>query len=410
MYSDTDKGVCGARLVRTVYSAARSKKTFRQVTYAPLRPYPYRSVFSWVAGIFARAALEVVIGSAWENSIPVPDCRWTDIMQAPALRNFIGPNGELYCQQQGTDVHLVFGLFIDWFNPGGNKQAGKTRSIGAIYLVCLNLPPHLRYRPENICLVGIIPGPHKPSLEQLNHFLRPLVDEMIVLWQSGIRLGRTALYATGRLVRAVIIPLICDLPALRKAAGFAGHSSKHMCSFCLLKKGNINDLNRPWPARSKREHEDLAERWRTANTTKEREDLFDKYGLRWSELLRLKYWDPTRFAVVDAMHNLFLGELRHHCRAVWGLSIKDKVTTTKKMTPHSPKEQKKWLNHLISALRQRSLPLLVQPRKGYLVALAQLNDVHPRSKLTKPGYAKALLEWVCLLDSSIASTILTYSY
>jgi len=66
-----------------------------------------------------------------------------DILQAPALRNFLGPDGSLYSQQLAGSVNLVFGLFIDWFNPGGNKQAGKSRSIGVIYLVCLNLPPEL---------------------------------------------------------------------------------------------------------------------------------------------------------------------------------------------------------------------------------------------------------------------------
>lgn len=365
------------------------------MTYTPRRPYPYRTVVSWFASLFARTALEVVIGSAWEHMVPLPGCPWTNIVQAPALRNFLGPNGEPFCQQKDSDVHLVFGLFIDWFNPGGNKKAGKSRSIGAIYLVCLNLPPHLRYRPENICLVGIIPGPNEPSLQEINHLLRPLIDEMLVLWHSGVRLSRTALHTSGRLIRAAIVPLICDLLALRKTAGFAGHSSKHMCSFCLLTKGNINDLNRPWPSRTWKEHLDIATRWCNAKTEKERDTLFEKHGVRWSELLRLPYWDPTRFAVVDAMHNLFLGELRHHCRDVWGIHIKDKPTT-KKIAPHSPKEQQKWLDCVCAALQKKSLASLLQPRKGYLVAVAQLNGILPQMKLTKAEYAKAIMYWVWL--------------
>jgi hypothetical protein len=34
--------------------------------------------------------------------------------------------------------------------------------------------------------------------------------------------------------------------------------------------------------------------------------------LRWSELLRLPYFDPSQFVVLDAMHNLFLGLINFH--------------------------------------------------------------------------------------------------
>ena len=66
---------------------------------------------------------------------------------------------------------------------------------------------------------------------------------------------------------------------------------------------------------------EIAVRWRDARTEVDRQNVFDEHGIRWSELLRLPYWDPTRYAVVDAMHNLFLGELRHHCMEVWGIDI-----------------------------------------------------------------------------------------
>ncbi|KAI0351504.1 hypothetical protein OH77DRAFT_1410980 [Trametes cingulata] len=95
------------------------------------------------------------------------------------------------------------------------------------------------------------------------------------------------------------------------------------------------------------------------------------------------------------MHNLFLGELRHHCRDVWGINVKDGSRDTQKVKPHTPEEQQKWLNNLINALRKGSLNKVLQPRKGYLVALAELNGVVPLSKkFTKTEYAQALLRWV----------------
>lgn len=45
------------------------------------------------------------------------------------------------------------------------------------------------------------------------------------------------------------------------------------------------------------------------------------YGIRWSELFRLKYWDPTKFVVVEGMHNLFLGLAQYHTRKVLGADV-----------------------------------------------------------------------------------------
>ncbi|KAI0742329.1 hypothetical protein C8Q80DRAFT_1053196, partial [Daedaleopsis nitida] len=113
----------------------------------------------------------------------------------------------------------------------------------------------------------------------------------------------------------------CDLPALRKTAGFASYSHLHFCNFCTLLEPNIDNVDRTtWPpGYSWTEHLSHAKAWLEAPTIAARKKIFEAFGIRWSQLLRLPYWDPTRYALVDAMHNLFLGELRHHCISIWGL-------------------------------------------------------------------------------------------
>ena len=56
-------------------------------------------------------------------------------------------------------------------------------SSTGIWMVLLNLPPHLRYLEENIYVAGVIPGPSKPSNDQLNHYLELIVREAKELWQ-----------------------------------------------------------------------------------------------------------------------------------------------------------------------------------------------------------------------------------
>lgn len=390
-----DGALCGAKLVFEETQAPRQKNGPKRTVFKPFRVFPYRTLRSWLKVFLSRPEVEAALVASSQRS---SSSTWHNIMDSPAIRQFRGPdNTTLFSVQQHGSLNLVFSLFVDWFNPYGNKKAGKSHSIGAIYLACLNLPIDMRYAPEYIYLAGMIPGPREPALDKLNHFLRPLIDEFLVLWTRGMYFGRTALRWMGRFVRAALIPLVCDLPALRKTAGFAGHSSKHLCSFCPLPKDDIGNLNRStWPVRRTRaEHIRIATEWRDADKAR-RDELFEAHGLQWSELLRLPYWDPTRFAVLDSMHNLFLGELRHHCMNVWGIDIRDKAPGLKKLLPHTPEEQTRFLQSALEALKKRSATALGKLRKGYIVSIAKLNDVGPIGvSLTKSAYVNALLEWVC---------------
>lgn len=40
------------------------------------------------------------------------------------------------------------------------------------------------------------------------------------------------------------------------------------------------------------------------------------FGIRYSALIELPYFDPVRFAVIDPMHNLFLGSAKY-CMQYW---------------------------------------------------------------------------------------------
>lgn len=64
-------------------------------------------------------------------------------------------------------------LNVDWFRPFDHTPY----SVGILYMVLLNLPRRDRLLKENLFVVGVIPGPHEPSLT-ISSYLEPLVDEL----------------------------------------------------------------------------------------------------------------------------------------------------------------------------------------------------------------------------------------
>lgn len=130
---------------------------------------------------------------------------------------------------------------------------------------------------------------------------------------------------------------ICDLPAARKVASMASFKSKIFCTVCDCwhfvnaagdKEQNINTLlqrtdHHVWKARDVFELRTAAERWRDASSIKEQALLFTQFGVRWSELWRLPYWNPTRMLAVDSMHCLLEGLARFNTLTVLRLTKHD---------------------------------------------------------------------------------------
>ncbi|KIK78951.1 hypothetical protein PAXRUDRAFT_162628, partial [Paxillus rubicundulus Ve08.2h10] len=113
----------------------------------------------------------------------------------------------------------------------------------------------------------------------------------------------------------VITLAVNDLPATWKIGGFAGPTAKHLCNLCWQEKSNISNFNcENWRHCTYQENMEAATQWRDAQMQKDHNKIFKETGVQWSELLRLPYWDPTRFLAIDGMHDLFLGLVQFHFR------------------------------------------------------------------------------------------------
>ena len=204
-----------------------------------------------------------------------------DIFDGQFLRDFDGPDGQPF-RSTAQVGRYSFSLCVDFFNPFSNKQAGKKSSVGIISVVCVNLPPSLRYKPENMFLAGVIPGPKEPPLTALNHYLTPLIDDFESFWNPGIRFSQTHKHPDGRLVQCALVLVICDLPSARKTAGFAACSHEHFCSICHCtrsREGYGNTNYHGWRRRTNTECRSAAESYLNATTPESRLNEFNKVGI-----------------------------------------------------------------------------------------------------------------------------------
>jgi hypothetical protein len=81
-------------------------------------------------------------------------------------------------------------------------------------------------------VAGLVPGPHEPRLTELNHYLKPVIDDLVVSWKRGVSYSRTALHPSGRIIRCAIIAAVMDLVAARKTSQLAPVTSHFYCSVC----------------------------------------------------------------------------------------------------------------------------------------------------------------------------------
>ena len=178
--------------------------------------------------------------------------------------------------------------------------------------LCRNnkLPRNIRYRTENVIIIGIIAGSNEPK-QHINSYLGPLVLEL----QNG------QWYETSvsrQFLKCAVVGLASDIPATRKAAGFVGHNAIKVCSQCLKSVPKVGDHTdyagfdkEKWTLRTHAEHIKQSRRAVLANTLAERKAVEKEYGAKYSVFFELPYYDLVRFATIDIMHTVFLGTNKH---------------------------------------------------------------------------------------------------
>lgn len=441
---------CGGKL-------CRDKKIGNVIAQVPIKPYIVFDFKDWLAGILARPGYETMMDESWSQMKMEDDGRIRSIFQGEILQEFKGPDGRHF-SDGGGEGRYVFSLYGDWFNPLSNKLAGKRISCGVMMLACQNIPPHLRHLPENVFIFSIMPGPSEPKYV-VNTYLQPLVEVFLLFWDIGVRFSRTFNHRQGRCVMCALVCVVCDLPAARKFGGFSSCTHTFYCAVCLCRLPGSSAPHNPelatdnpelatdnpelatdtcpacdcikpehafgcwniaeWERRTRYGTLAMAHTYLASPDEATAQSAFDQSGLRYTELLRLPYFDLSRFVVVDSMHNLFLGLLKEHFTNILGYDSKCKgdddrlywiipsaieptddnpfpikegeVTSIKKLLamlqrPFGDRTPDEWISHY----RGYHLEALKYVCHGLHLSLEPLNSKKP----TRANYANILVTWV----------------
>lgn len=291
--------------------------------WVPVKTYTHQSFKHWLASILCRPGVEDIIDDYYQLFAEKDDIE--DIWDTKFMRDFpdstqtTHERKPFFTPAMIQDGRYAFSLSMDSFDPLGNVTAKHSISATGINMVLLNLPPHLRHKTENLYHAGVIPGPGKPSNEQINHFTQLIVDEFVPLYEHGVRYTKTAKYPDGRACKCIVAILVTDALAARQVAGFRSVTSYYPCSFCLVTTHDLETLTRPWFERDPVRHREHAALWKDALTIADRKRAEETHQVRWSPLLELRYWNPSLSTIIDSMHNLYLGLIQDHCRNIWGI-------------------------------------------------------------------------------------------
>jgi len=302
----TEVPKCSVKERKTSCNAPLFKKVKQGHSYKliPKKVYAYYPIKSSLTKLFGKKGFFESCES-WRKRERIYN-HYTDVFDGAVWNEFLDINNQPFLS---APYNLCLKLNVDWIQPFDHTQY----SMGIIYLAIENLPRLERFKVENIILVGCIPGPREPA-GNINSFLSPMVDELLELW-NGVQLQTSSIFGYTS-VRCALTCFSSDLPATRKVCGFAGHNAAMGCSKCKIKfktgsfgeKVDYSGYDRDsWQPRDWQSHMADIQTILDAETITKKKELQKKYGIKYSELLRLPYFNVVRYHCVDVMHNLLLG-------------------------------------------------------------------------------------------------------
>ncbi|ELU42154.1 transposase family tnp2 domain-containing protein [Rhizoctonia solani AG-1 IA] len=256
--------------------------------YDPKLTYTHHSLIVQLVRLLSRPEIIAAIRNH-KAHLSRPGRDWDlkeDIQDGRVWSGMKGPDGKSFFTPDGDEIGLILALN------------------------CIDC----RWNPENIILIGTIPGPVETKTDQLANFLDPLIDELLILWNNPETVLPTAPGKHVCLIKAALVICICDAPAAQKLSGTQGVTGTYFCTRCWCHKDELGNMEKEHDARTTTKHCKAAVTYSTLQTEakctefmKTRTYFGAAGGYCHTALLWLPYWNGPRMVVVDPMHCMFLG-------------------------------------------------------------------------------------------------------
>ncbi|HKM50649.1 MAG TPA: hypothetical protein VJZ75_05670, partial [Candidatus Bathyarchaeia archaeon] len=127
---------CGTKISKLILQDGDGD---RRMVRVPIRPFLIQDFDAFKASLLSRPGMEAILdrGTLFNDT----EDMW-DIKDGTRVKELGSPDGATFCDGlKRRELRLLWSLSIDWFNPQGNKVAGKSTSTGSIVMACINLPP-----------------------------------------------------------------------------------------------------------------------------------------------------------------------------------------------------------------------------------------------------------------------------
>jgi hypothetical protein len=134
----------------------------------------------------------------------------SDIYEGRVWKTFLSSldnqNSQFFTPET-ADSNLEIIINLDWFQP----FKSSVYNTGAIYGIIYNLLRNIRFKKENMLILGLLPGPQEVKTHQINHFLALIIDELLELW-NGFDLPVSAKFLNRKKIKVAVIYCSNNIP------------------------------------------------------------------------------------------------------------------------------------------------------------------------------------------------------